>query len=120
MKEAGWMAAASVLSAALIVAASGGRSGAEVAAGMAGPLLAAGGSWVLAERTFRRNPAALTTVMVAAFVGKMVFFPAYVVTALKVLALRPGPFVASFVGYFIALYSIAALLMRRLYGGAFR
>ena len=114
------MAGASLLSAAAIVAASGGRSGAEVAAGMAGPLLAAGGSWVLAERTFRQKPAALTSVMVAAFVGKMVFFPAYVLMALTVLALRPAPFMASFVGYFIALYSIVALLMRRLYAGAFR
>jgi len=114
------MAGASFLSALAIVAASGGRSGAEVVAGMVGPLVAAGGSWMLAERTFRRNPTALTSVMVAAFVGKMVFFPAYVLMALKVLALRPAPFVASFVGYFIALYSIAALLMRRLYAGAFR
>jgi len=114
------MVGASLLSALAIVAASGGRVGAEVVAGMAGPLLAAGGSWVLAERTFRRNPTALTAVMMAAFVGKMVFFPAYVLVALRVLALRPAPFVASFIGYFIALYSISALLMRRLYAGAFR
>jgi hypothetical protein len=44
-----------------------------------------------------------------------VFFGAYVVVMLRVLALRPGPFVASFTSYFIALHMMEALFMRRLF-----
>ena len=40
--------------------------------------------------------------------------PAYVAVMLKVLALRPMPFVVSFTSYFIALYFVEALGLRRL------
>ena len=89
----------------------------EVLLGMLGPLAVAGGSWVLAERTYRRNPERLTAVMVAAFIGKMIFFGAYVVVVLAVLSLRPVPFVVSFTGCFIACHVIEALCLRRLFAG---
>jgi hypothetical protein len=123
MKEAGWMTGASVVSSLAVAAVVGMQAGAAVIAGMVGPLLAAAASWVLAERTFKRNPEALTSLMVAAFAGKMLFFGAYVAIALGVLALRPVPFVASFTSDFIALYMTEALCLRRLYmnpGGVFR
>ena len=66
-------------------------------------------SWVLTERTYRRDPRALTAVMIAAFAVKMVFFGAYVAVMLSVVGLQPVPFVASFTGYFIALYLTEAL-----------
>lgn len=87
----------------------------EVLFGMAGPLAVAGGSWVLAERTWRRRPERLTAVMIAAFAGKMVFFAAYVALMLSVLSLRPIPFVASFTVSFIALHLAEALALRRLF-----
>ena len=61
------MAAASLASAALAVAAAGRANAAEVLLGMIAPLLAACVSWVLTERTYRRDPPALTGVMTAAF-----------------------------------------------------
>jgi hypothetical protein len=60
-------------------------------------------------RTFRRDPSRLTSLMMLAFAAKMVFFAAYVAVALKILAVRPVPFVASFVVSFIALYLIEAV-----------
>ena len=89
----------------------------EVLYGMLGPLAMVSGSWVLMERAYRRNPQRLTAVMVAAFAGKLVFFGAYVAVMLRVLSLRPRTFVASFTGYFIALYLIEALYLRRLFAG---
>jgi len=89
----------------------------EVLYGMLGPLAMVTGSWILMERAYRRNPERLTAVMVAAFVGKLVFFGAYVTVMLRVLSLRPRTFVASFTGYFIALYLIEALYLRRLFAG---
>ena len=74
-------------------------------------------SWMAAERTYRRRPERLTAMMVAAFGVKMVFFGAYVAIALKVLSLRPIPFVISFTGYFIGLHVIEALYLRRLFAG---
>ena len=53
--------------------------------------------------------------MVTAFACKLVFFGAYVTVALKVLSLRPVPFMLSFTGYFIALYLMEALYLRRLF-----
>lgn len=89
----------------------------EVLYGMLGPLAMVSGSWVLMERAYRRSPQSLTTVMVAAFAGKLVFFGAYVAVMLRVVSLRPRTFVASFTGYFITLYLIEALYLRRLLAG---
>jgi|SoiMethySBSTD1v2_1073268.scaffolds.fasta_scaffold1393976_2 hypothetical protein len=93
------------------------RTRVEVLFGMAGPLAMAAGSWVLVERTFARNAQLLTSVMIAAFAFKVVFFGAYVVAMIALLSLRPAPFVASFVGYFVGLYLIEALYLRRMLAG---
>jgi hypothetical protein len=87
---------------------------AEIACGVAGPLVVAAGSWVLAERTWRRQPERLTAVMVAAFAFKLLFFAAYVATMLTVLSLRPVPFVASFTASYIALHLAEAVALKRL------
>jgi hypothetical protein len=58
--------------------------------------------------------------MAAAFGAKLVFFGAYVAIALRLLMLRPVPFVVSFTSYFIGLYALEAFYLRRLFtsGGA--
>lgn len=95
----------------------GSRTGLEVLAGMVGPLIVATGTWVMTERTYRRHPERLTALMIAAFGVKMVFFGVYVAVALMALPVRPIPFVTSFIGYFIGLYLIEALYLRRLFTG---
>lgn len=85
--------------------------------GMAAPLAAATISWGLAERTYRRHPERLTRVMVGGFAAKMLFFGAYVAVMIKGLHLQAMPFVVSFTGYFIGLYVVEALLLRRLVAG---
>ena len=117
MKAAAWMAAASAVAAALAIAAAGRGLAAEVLLGMMAPLAAACVSWVLTERTYRRDPPALTGVMTTAFAVKMLFFGVYVAVMVKVVGLRPMPFVVSFTAFFIALYLTEALLMRRLFAG---
>jgi len=117
MKPVAVMVAAGVgscLAAALLVDA---RTRVEVLFGMVGPLAVAVGSWVLAARTYARNPQALTSVLIAAFAVKVVFFGAYMVVMLKLLLLRPVPFVASFVSYFGGLYLMEALYLRRMLAG---
>jgi hypothetical protein len=91
------------------------RTSIEVLFGMLGPLAAVSGTWFLAEWVYKQHPEELTSLMVAAFFLKMVFFGMYVVVMLTVLRFRPVPFVASFTGYFIALYIIEALYLRRLF-----
>jgi hypothetical protein len=85
--------------------------------GMIGPLVMVAASWTLTDRTYRRNPARVTSMMVASFGAKMVFVGAYVAIMLGVVSLRPVPFVMSFTAYFIALYAIEALYLRRLLAG---
>lgn len=112
------MAAGCFASALLVAGASGGagrRTWREVVLGMLAPLAAASVSWVLTERTYRREPERLTGLMMTGFAVKMVLFGAYVAVMLKVVGVRPKPFVASFTAYFIALYVTEALLMRRLF-----
>jgi len=83
--------------------------------GMIGPLLATTSSWVLIERTYRESGQKLTNVMIAAFAFKLVFFGFYVGLMIRVVALRPLPFIASFTGYFVGLYLMEALYLRRLF-----
>jgi hypothetical protein len=110
-----WMIVTSVISAAVALALSGSDAGGAVLFGMIGPLAAASGSWVLIERTFRRSPERLTSLMAAAFGAKLVFFGLYVAIALRVLMLRPVPFVVSFTSYFVGLYIVEAVYLHRLF-----
>jgi hypothetical protein len=118
MRPVWWMAGASLCTcfAATVLA----RSGPELFLGMVAPLVVATLTWVLAERTFRRNPERLTALMVTAFGAKMVFFGAYVAIGLKVLSLRPIPFVVSFTSYFVVLHLAEALCLRRLFAEGMR
>jgi hypothetical protein len=120
MKLVGGMTAASVLSWLVATAMLGTHIGIEVFLGMIAPLVVATCTWLLIERTYRRHPEQVTSLMVAAFGAKMVFFGAYVAIVLKVLSLRPIPFVVSFAGYFIALHLAEAFCLRRLFAESMR
>ena len=113
MRPVWWMVGISLSSS--LAATALGRMGPELFLGMFAPLVVATLTWVLAERTYRRNPARLTSLMMTAFAGKIVFFGAYVAIGLTVLSLRPVPFVVSFTSYFIALHLAEALCLRRLF-----
>ena len=91
------------------------RTSIEALFGMLGPLVAVSGTWFLAEWIYRRRPGELTGLLAVAFVLKMAFFGGYVAVMLSVLRFRPAPFVASFTIYFIALYLMEALYLRRLF-----
>ena len=111
MKPVFWLAAGSVLSAALL----GVRFGREVWFGMFGPLMVVSATWILTERVYRTDPSRLTGLIITAFAGKLVFFGGYVALAIGVLGVQPMPFIASFTGYFITLHMIEALLLKRLF-----
>lgn len=115
MKAAAWMAAASVGSALAIMVVAGRAHAGAVVLGMLAPAAATTVSWVLTERTYTRAPERLTALMIAGFAAKMVLFGVYVAVVIGGLGLAPTPFVVSFTGYFIALYFVEALLMRRLF-----
>jgi hypothetical protein len=106
-----WITIASVASAAIL----GARFGREVWIGMLAPLVVVAITWVLTERVHRTHPERLTSVMISAFVGKLIFFGAYVALAIGVLGVRPAPFTVSLTGYFIALHLIEALWLKRLF-----
>lgn len=113
MNAIGWMVAVSGLSW-LLVTALADDTAPELFFGMIGPLVCAAGSWVAYERAYLAAPARLTSVMIGALALKMVLFGAYVVVMLRMLDVRPVPFVVSFTGYFLALYAMEALFLRRL------
>jgi hypothetical protein len=117
MRAALWMAIGSLAVTLAVIGIAGRQWARDVAFGVLAPLAAASVSWVLTERIYSRDPERLTGVMVAGFAAKMVFFGAYVALMLKVVGVRPVPFVASFTGFFIGLYAVEALLMRRLFAG---
>jgi hypothetical protein len=118
MRLLGWMIAASVLSWLIVAGVAGARANPEVLYGMLGPLAVAAVSWTVTERTYTVSPERLTGVLVMGLALKAVVFGAYVVVMLRLLALRPVPFVLSFTSYFIALYAMEALFMRRLFANA--
>jgi len=113
-----WMIAVSVLSWVIVAGVADGRANPEVLYGMVGPLAVAAVSWVVTKRTYAAAPERLMGVLITGMAIKAVFFGAYVVVMLRILALRPGPFIASFTSYFIALHMMEALFMRRLFANA--
>ena len=111
MKPVVWQAIACVLTATWL----GAWFGREVWIGMLAPLVVATVTWVLAERVFRTRPDRLTSIMIGAFAGKLLFFGAYVGLAIGVVGVQPVPFAVSFTAYFIALHLTEALLLKRLF-----
>jgi hypothetical protein len=109
------MVAASVISWAGAAAMIDRRTSIEVLFGMLGPLAAVSVTWLLVEWIYRHRPEALTSLLASAFVLKLAFFGGYVAVMLSVLGFRPVPFVVSFTSYFIALYLMEALYLRRLF-----
>jgi len=118
MKGFWWMIAATVLSWVAVAGVTDGRANPEVLYGMVGPLAVAAVSWIITKRTYTAAPERLMGVLITGMAIKAVFFGAYVVIMLRILALRPGPFIASFASYFIALHMMEALFMRRLFANA--
>ena len=114
MTPVAWMAGASVLSWLAITAVAGRRLNPEALLGMVGPLLGVCATWTAVYLAHRSAPERLTAVMIAGFGLKMVFFGGYVAGMLRWVELRPVPFVVSFTGYFIGLYAMEALFLRRL------
>lgn len=115
MKPLWWMAGLSLLTAAAVASVPGFDGDREVLFGMLAPLIGASVTWVLAARLFPSRPELLTTMMLAAFGAKLVFFGAYVAIMLRVLELEPMPFVASFTAYFVTLHLVEALYLQRLF-----
>jgi hypothetical protein len=90
----------------------------EVLYGLLAPLVVVIISWVIVKRAYLANPAGLMPVLLVGMVLKLMFLAAYAAVMLRVLHLRPVPFVASFTASFIVLHNIEALLMRRLFTSA--
>jgi hypothetical protein len=114
MREVAWMAGAAIGSWLAISALGGDRVNPESFFGMAGPLVVVCASWLAAWRTHRTAPERVMAVMIVWFALKFVFVGAYVAVMLRLLELETVPFVAAFVSYFIALYAMQALFLRRL------
>ena len=108
-----WMVGASLVSWLVVRVLGGDRVHPEALFGMLGPLASACATWVAVQWALRPGPASVTAVLIGGFALKMVFFGAYVTVMLRTLALRPVPFVVSFTVYFIALYAMEALFLRR-------
>jgi hypothetical protein len=120
IKPVGVMVAAGVVSWAVAAVMVDRQTRIEVLFGMLGPLAVVVATWLLAEWAYRHHTAELTSVMMTAFMLKMAFFAGYVAVMLRVAGFRPVPFVASFTSYFIALYLIEALYLKRLFSNAKR
>ncbi len=114
MRQVAWMAGSSVVVWMVLLAFLERQTGAAVFAGMLGPLVMACGSWVISERTYNRDPRALTGLLLTAFAFKMVFFGVYVAVMLRALHVQAVPFAVSFSSYFIALHFVEALFLKRL------
>lgn len=99
----------------LAVSALGGsRVNPESLFGMLGPLVGVCASWLAIQRVHRSSPGRVMAVMIVGFALKLLFFGAYVAVMVRVAGLRPVPFVLAFVSYFIALYAMQAVFIRRL------
>jgi hypothetical protein len=108
-----WMIGVSAAAWAAISVSGGDDVNPEALFGMLGPLLSACATWTAVQWAQRSAAPNLMGVMIAGFALKMVFFGVYVAVMLRGLSLRPVPFVVSFTGYFVALYAMEALFLRR-------
>ena len=112
MKQVFWMATVCVSS--WLVAAALTDRPTETFLGMAGPLAAAGGTWLAVDRTWRRDPARLTRLLMGALFLKLVFFGLYTIAVSQIDGLDLGTWAVAFLIYFAGLYAAQGLLLRSL------
>jgi hypothetical protein len=117
MTPAAWMAGVGLVVWGVVTAVAAQATHPEALFGLLGPLLSAAATAVLTERTHRAAPGQVMRVMLRALGVKVVFFGAYVVVMLEVLAVRPVPFALSFTGFFVLVYGMEALFLERLLRG---
>ena len=87
----------------------------EILLGMLSPLLLAIGTLILVERTYRKTPQKLTSLMTQAFMGKMLFYGVYVSVIVGFYSFQAVPFAVSFTVYFIGLHLTEALYFQSLF-----
>ena len=87
----------------------------EILLGMLGPLLLAIGTLILVERTYRKAPRKLTSLMTLTFFGKMLFYGVYVGVIVGFYSFQALPFAVSFTVYFIGLHLTEALYFQALF-----
>ena len=87
--------------------------GRDVGFGLAGPLVAALGTWAMIARTVPADSDRLTRRLLGAFAAKIVFFGVFVVAGIRGLGLGPVAFVVSFAVSFVVLHAVEAILLRR-------
>lgn len=93
---------------------------AAIVLGMVGPLAATVISWVAVEHAFRQDPLTVTGVMLRAWLIKALFFTAYLLAVIKGLHVSGQPFAVSLASYFLVLHTVEAMLLKRLFSGAWR
>jgi len=120
MTPIAWMVGLSVVGWTVITLAAAEPVNPELLWGMMGPLASAAITWFLVARAHRAAPERVTSVLVAGFGAKIVFFGLYLAFMVRVLELRVVPFAVAFVGYVIALYALEALFLKRLFAGSMR
>ncbi len=90
------------------------RLGFDVALGTLGPLVGAGVTWLWIERAHAKDPAKLTSPMVAAFGFHAVFLGLYLAAVLGWTSVRSIPFVLCFTGSFVLFHAMEAFFLHRL------
>jgi hypothetical protein len=114
MMRLAWMAGISIALWLLITTLSQAPVNPEVLFGMTGPLVASLVTWALVERVHRTAPERVMNLLMQAFVAKVLFFGLYIAVMLRVVGVRVAPFALSFTAFFIGLYAMQALFLRRL------
>ncbi len=87
----------------------------EILLGMLSPLLLAIGTLILVDRTYRKAPQKLTSLMTQAFMGKMLFCGVYVSVIVGFYSFQVVPFAVGFTVYFIGLHLTEALYFQVLF-----
>jgi len=87
----------------------------EILLGMLSPLLLAMGTHILVDRTYRKAPQKLTSLMTQAFMGKMLLYGVYVSVIVGFYSFQVLPFAVSFTVYFIGLHLTEALYFQSLF-----
>jgi hypothetical protein len=115
MKLAWWMIGGSILSSLGTTLLFANQAAPEVWLGMTGPLAAALAARIATDRAHKRHPTGVTSLLIKAFAGKMIFFAAYISLVLTATSVRAVPFVISFTIYFLAFHVTEAICLHRLF-----
>ena len=86
----------------------------EIFFGWLGPVIAGLGSMFMINQAAKKDPHSVTKSLQIGFLIKLIYYGAFIIVIFQLYAFDPVPFMCSFLGFFLGLHALEAIIIKNL------